>query len=148
MLEKRKLSPVNFDSLVVEAVQITTENILEVAEWLKYWTGLLGQVKQGPRGLYLEFYTDQGTKMAYPSSWLIKYPMSRYDFQVCIPEMLNLLFNEVKLKPFVEETTYNEDTLLKVYATLTKYGMTNERAIDAVAAMQNDGILFRERKES
>lgn len=44
------------------------------------------------------------------------------------------------------ENLYNdEDTLTKVYAGLLAAGLSEQAATDAVNAMQNRGILFRER---
>lgn len=42
--------------------------------------------------------------------------------------------------------TYNEDTLRKVYAALMHEGIYGQKALDVVSAIQNEGILFRERK--
>ena len=46
-----------------------------------------------------------------------------------------------------ERTRHSEDTLDKVYFGLASAGITGQLAIDAVNAMQNEGILFRERAE-
>lgn len=43
---------------------------------------------------------------------------------------------------------YNEGTLLKVFTALRKTPMTEKAVMDAIAAMQNAGILFRERRSS
>ena len=44
-----------------------------------------------------------------------------------------------------ERTHHSEDTLFKVYAGLAAAGIQGQQATDAVAQMQNEGILFRER---
>lgn len=43
--------------------------------------------------------------------------------------------------------SYDENTLRKVYDALDHAGLTPEQSIDAVIALQNKGILFRERVE-
>ncbi|AYQ99998.1 hypothetical protein PBI_NEBKISS_59 [Mycobacterium phage Nebkiss] len=40
---------------------------------------------------------------------------------------------------------YNENTLTKVGSALRSCGLGFQEATDAIAAMQNAGILFRER---
>ena len=39
---------------------------------------------------------------------------------------------------------HDDQTMTKVYAALMGEGLTEQEAIDAVSAMQNVGILFRE----
>ena len=43
------------------------------------------------------------------------------------------------------ELFYDEETLAKVYDALAEAGVVGVQATDAVNAMQNKGILFRER---
>lgn len=45
-----------------------------------------------------------------------------------------------------EELHFDEDTLRKVYEGLLKAGIFGQQAVDAVNQMQNQGILFREKK--
>ena len=45
-----------------------------------------------------------------------------------------------------EELHHDEDTLKKVYEGLLKAGIFGQQAVDAVNQMQNQGILFREKK--
>lgn len=40
---------------------------------------------------------------------------------------------------------YSEDTLFKVHRALVDSGLSNGEANDMITAMQNQGILFRER---
>jgi hypothetical protein len=40
---------------------------------------------------------------------------------------------------------HNDDTLFKVYNALTSRGLTKKWAREAITALQNEGILFRER---
>lgn len=47
----------------------------------------------------------------------------------------------------MEEVTHDEETLSKVYAALRDLGLEPEDANDAILAIQNAGILFRERAE-
>lgn len=47
-----------------------------------------------------------------------------------------------------ESLHYDENTLLKVYAALARAGLSPARALAAVNEMQNEGLLFRERKGS
>lgn len=42
-------------------------------------------------------------------------------------------------------TTFDEDTLEKVYAGLNAAGVFGQQSVDAVNQIQNRGILFRER---
>jgi hypothetical protein len=44
-------------------------------------------------------------------------------------------------------TTYDEQTLRKVYLGLAAAGIRSQLALDAVAQLQNQGILFREKEE-
>lgn len=46
-----------------------------------------------------------------------------------------------------DETYYDEGTLKKVADALMSVGIMRAHAIDAINAMQNAGILFRERLE-
>lgn len=46
---------------------------------------------------------------------------------------------------FDPEPTYDDETLTKVYDALQSSGLTQTEAQDAVSALQNAGILFRER---
>lgn len=48
-------------------------------------------------------------------------------------------------KSDVIETTYDEETLRKVYEALLENGIFGQKATDIVSAIQNKGILFRER---
>lgn len=41
---------------------------------------------------------------------------------------------------------HDEDTLKKVYEALLEEGIYGSKALDVVSAIQNNGILFRERK--
>lgn len=41
--------------------------------------------------------------------------------------------------------THDQDTLLRVQQALISSGLTQYQAFDAISAMQNDGIIFRER---
>lgn len=45
----------------------------------------------------------------------------------------------------IEHLTHNEDTMTKVYLALRDVGLSEEKAIEAVSNMQNEGVLFRER---
>lgn len=45
-----------------------------------------------------------------------------------------------------EELHHDENTLRKVYEGLMKAGIFGQQAVDAVSEMQNQGILFREKK--
>jgi hypothetical protein len=45
----------------------------------------------------------------------------------------------------VLETVYDEETLTKVYMAMQKEGLDSRQAIALVHALQNEGILFRER---
>lgn len=45
-----------------------------------------------------------------------------------------------------EDLHHDENTLRKVYEGLLKAGIFGQQAVDAVSEMQNQGILFRERK--
>lgn len=45
-----------------------------------------------------------------------------------------------------EELHHDENTLKKVYEGLLAAGIFGQKAVDAVSEMQNQGILFRERK--
>lgn len=50
-------------------------------------------------------------------------------------------------EPVREEIeTHDHNTLDKVYKGLTKTGLDHQQAVDAITNMQNEGILFRERK--
>ena len=46
----------------------------------------------------------------------------------------------------VDETYHDENTLDKVWAGLSDAGIPPQQRLDAISAMQNNGILFRERK--
>jgi hypothetical protein len=46
-----------------------------------------------------------------------------------------------------ERIRYDEDTMFKVHVALNAAGISGQQADDAVNAMQNAGILFRERDE-
>ena len=46
----------------------------------------------------------------------------------------------------VDETYHDENTLDKVWAGLSDAGIPPQQRLDAISAMQNYGILFRERK--
>lgn len=48
----------------------------------------------------------------------------------------------------LQELTYSEGTLFKVYEALKEAGLTQQQAIDAINKMQNFGIYFREAKEN
>jgi hypothetical protein len=48
--------------------------------------------------------------------------------------------------PPAEELYYDDQTLFKVYSALQAAGLNEGQIRDAVAEMQNAGILFRERK--
>lgn len=50
-----------------------------------------------------------------------------------------------RLTPEAERTTYDDQTLHKVYRALARAGLSHAQASDAVTEMQNEGILFRER---
>jgi hypothetical protein len=41
--------------------------------------------------------------------------------------------------------THDEDTILRVKLALVSSGLSQHQAFDAISAMQNAGILFRER---
>lgn len=43
------------------------------------------------------------------------------------------------------DTVYDEETLTKVYMAMQKSGIEAKQAIELVHALQNEGILFRER---
>jgi len=45
----------------------------------------------------------------------------------------------------MSEEYHDDDTLFKVYKALEESGASRQQAIDMVSAMQNRGILFRER---
>lgn len=45
----------------------------------------------------------------------------------------------------IDTTSYSEATLTKVHDALNDVGVTGEQATEAVSAMQNRGVLFRER---
>lgn len=45
-----------------------------------------------------------------------------------------------------EPTTYTEDTMMKVHDSLRSSGLDEDRITDIVTALQNAGLLFRERK--
>lgn len=44
-----------------------------------------------------------------------------------------------------EHTVHDADTLWKVYDALSKVGVIDQQATDAITQIQNAGILFRER---
>lgn len=44
-----------------------------------------------------------------------------------------------------QELTFSEETMFKVQAAITANGIWGQQALDIIAAMQNSGILFRER---
>lgn len=44
-----------------------------------------------------------------------------------------------------DTTSYDEGTLVKVHNALSQAGLSSEQISDAVNAMLNEGILFRER---
>jgi hypothetical protein len=46
----------------------------------------------------------------------------------------------------VEDETFDEGTILRVFQALRGCGLTEKLAATAINAMQNAGILFRERK--
>lgn len=41
---------------------------------------------------------------------------------------------------------FTEQTMFKVYKSLRKIGLDEDKAIDAMNEMQNEGILFREKR--
>lgn len=45
-----------------------------------------------------------------------------------------------------ENLTHDENTLAKVYKALLDNGIFGEKAVGIVSAIQNEGILFRERR--
>lgn len=45
-----------------------------------------------------------------------------------------------------EDLHHDENTLRKVYEGLLKAGIFGQQAVDVVSEIQNQGILFRERK--
>ena len=45
----------------------------------------------------------------------------------------------------MDELTYDENTLVKVYKALLENGIVGVQALGIVSSMQNHGILFRER---
>ena len=47
----------------------------------------------------------------------------------------------------VEDLTYSEGTLRKVYWSLMISGLNPDQIDDAINEMQNAGILFRERRD-
>lgn len=47
-----------------------------------------------------------------------------------------------------EEETHDDETLFKVYRVLQEQGFTTQSATMLVGALQNEGILFRERRSS
>lgn len=46
-----------------------------------------------------------------------------------------------------EKVTFNDGTMAKVYFALASENIVGPKAIDVVNAIQNEGILFRERGE-
>lgn len=44
-----------------------------------------------------------------------------------------------------DETDFDEQTLFKVSCGLREAGLTETQVVDAISAMQNNGVLFRER---
>lgn len=46
--------------------------------------------------------------------------------------------------PEMASETHNDNTMLKVYNSLRRAGLSDQQVNDAVNQMQNDGILFRE----
>lgn len=143
MIAPQKYKPVGKDFEVI-AVQVSVENIHDIANWIGLWTGRPGQKVITPRGIALLFSTLTGeTRLAYCGWWVIQSPTSNYDLFTCEPSTFSSAFE--KVGQAVE--SYDEDTLLKVYACLTESGLTEEQAIDAVTCMQNKGVLFREIKQ-
>lgn len=58
----------------------------------------------------------------------------------------SVMLNDDGTKMVEDPTGYHsEDTLNKVYNALAKVGLTPQQITEAVFAMQNAGILFRER---
>ena len=55
-------------------------------------------------------------------------------------------YDEDEIVDPIEDVYYDEDTLAKVREALRSVGMSHLMADDAVLALQNAGILFRERK--
>jgi hypothetical protein len=45
------------------------------------------------------------------------------------------------------EDYYDEETLVKVYRALVNSGASDRQAVEAISEMQNEGILFRERRK-
>lgn len=45
------------------------------------------------------------------------------------------------------EDYYDEGTLHKVFRALVASGASDQQAIEAISEMQNEGILFRERRQ-
>lgn len=45
-----------------------------------------------------------------------------------------------------KELVATEQTMVKVFGSLKKLGLSDEMALNAINAMQNEGILFRERE--
>jgi hypothetical protein len=46
----------------------------------------------------------------------------------------------------VPQETYDEETMVKVFGALTDLGMPGDEVMNCIKALQNAGILFRERK--
>jgi hypothetical protein len=44
----------------------------------------------------------------------------------------------------VHRVTHNDGTMQKVYQAMRKSGLEDQQVVDAVMAMQNAGVLFRE----
>jgi hypothetical protein len=60
---------------------------------------------------------------------------------------INAIRAELGFPPFhLKKETYDDETMVKVFGALLETGMPGDEVMSCIRAMQNAGILFRERK--